>query len=416
VGIVRRPPNSWTVIILWVGLLAAAGASVFFLTTKNIDFARRNPGGTDFLVAWEGMRSVLQGLDPYSDGTADRIQQRFYGRAAQPGENELRVPYPIYSLMFLAPFYLAGDYETARGVWMTLSELTTAALALLCLWTTGKNWTRWQGIVFIFFALIWYFGLRAIVNGNVVVLTSFFLVLALFCLQRGWDAAAAVALALSTVKPQVAVFPIACILLWLLFRRRYRPIAVFFATMILFVAAGLAVSPTWIGDEWREVMRYPAYNPPGNPESSLRAMFGTPGAWFGVAVSAAACIALAAAWLRLRKADAGAFQNLLSLTLILAPISGLQTDAGNQYILLLPVAVCLSAPGADARESAGRFLFLILALGIGLWTLFLLTLERGVQPVQHPVMLFPLPMILLAVMGWDFLRIRRRVRAGSPEA
>jgi hypothetical protein len=411
-----RIPVSTATLGILIGLTLAGGASLYLLTRKNIEFAERNPGGTDFLVAWEGMRSVVEGIDPYSDETADRIQQRFYGRAAAPGENELRVPYPIYSLVFLAPFYLIGDYETARGVWMTFAELATAALALLCVQAVGRQWTRWQGVVFLFFALVWYFGLRAIINGNVVVLTAFFLVLALVCLQKKWDIAAGIVLALSTFKPQVAVFPIACILLWLFFARRYRPIFSFFVALALCAGAGLLISPTWIQDDWREVMRYPAYNPPGNPESSLRAMFGPAGSRLGIAVSAAACIGLAAAWFRLRHADGNSFFRILQLTLVLAPLAGLQTDAGNQYVLLLPVAACLIAPGADARRSTGRFLVLILFLGIGVWALFLLTLERGVQPVQHPVMLFPLPLFLLSMMAWDHCAMRRRTAAGTAKA
>jgi peptidoglycan/LPS O-acetylase OafA/YrhL len=35
----------------------------------------------------------------------------------------------------------------------------------------------------------------------------------------------------------------------------------------------------------------------------------------------------------------------------------------------------------------------------GLWILFLATVEKGTQPVQNPVMLFPLPVALLVWLG-----------------
>ena len=40
----------------------------------------------------------------------------------------------------------------------------------------------------------------------------------------------------------------------------------------------------------------------------------------------------------------------------------------------------------------------------GLWMIFLFTLQRGAQPVQNPILIFPLPVFLLA---WFALLISR---------
>jgi hypothetical protein len=393
-------------IALGAVLLAILAICLYGIGRANIQYAQKNPGGTDFLVAWEGMRSVMQGESPYTDATALRIQERFYGRPAAPGENELRVPYPIYSLLFLAPFYLVSDFSVARGIWMAVVEFATIGVALLGVELSGRIWKRRQITVFLLFSFTWYLGLRAIINGNVVIFVSLFFCLALFCLEKKWEWSAGIALACATMKPQVALFPIACIVLWMLFARRFRAAASFFTTLSIFVIAGLLISPYWITDNLREVLKYPSYNPPGNPESSLRAIFGAPGAWLGILISLGALVLMIFLWTRLRKADWSLFVGIFLLTLILSPLTGLQTDAGNEYILLLPIACLLLPVGENPSGSRYRFPILLSVIFLGLWSLFIITIKWSDQPVQHPIMLFPLPVFLLLVFGADWIRER----------
>ena len=384
-------------------LIILAVASVLGITVANIRYARNNPGGTDFLVAWEGMRSVVKGENPYTDATALRIQLRAYGRPAVSGENELRVPYPIYALLFLAPLSLTTDFSVARGIWMTIVELSTIGFALISTRLSGKIWKPWQLAIIFLFSFTWYFGLRAIINGNVVILVSLFFALALYCLKKNWDWAAGVIFVLATIKPQVALFPIACFIIWGLFARRYKAVLAFFTTIIFFVVVGLFLLPTWLTDDLREVMRYPSYNPPGNPESSLRAIFGAPGSWAGVAISLGALALMLILWARLPKAKWEAFLGIFAMTLILSPLSGLQTDAGNEYILLLPVALVLVSSQGGWIGPRSRFVLVVSILFFGLWGLFLATVQRSNQPVQHPIMLFPLPVFLFLIIGWNWI-------------
>jgi hypothetical protein len=401
---IERTGSGLQTAVLGLVLLIAAGFCLAGLVRVNTDFAIQNPGGSDFLVAWEGMRSVMLGESPYSDETAARIQERFYGRPALPGENQLRVPYPIYSLLFLAPLNLTDDYSLARGIWMTFVELASVVFAMVSLRLAGKSHAAWQTAVFLLFALLWYFGLRAIINGNVIVLVALFLALTLLCLDKKWDWAAGVLLACSTFKPQVAVFPILLCLLWGLRERRWKIIISFFGNMMFLVAVGWMLSPSWIQDNWREVVRYAGYDAPGNPESSLRPILGTAGSWVGIAVSIAAVMFLGLQWMRLIRSGDPRLRDVFLLTLVLTPLSGMQTDAGNQFILLLPLACLLPPP--EVPGSVRRFAGILAVVGIGLWALFLLTIQHTDQPVQHPVMLFPLPVFLAGMWIWDRLRSR----------
>ena len=98
---------------------------------------------------------------------------------------------------------------------------------------------------------------------------------------------------------------------------------------------------------------------------------------------------------------------VMGLTISAAPLLGIPFDPGNEYLLLLPIALGLSI----WKETSRKNLFLwASALGMiffGLWILFLITLGRGTQPVQNPIMLFPLPVILLVWLGFLFFKKKR---------
>ena len=111
-------------------------AALVLLTVANYMFVQQNPGGNDFLVHWVGTRALfVDGLSPYSDTVAERIQTLAYGRPAEPGEHELRVAYPLYSVLVFLPYAFFGDYEIARALWMTTLEAGLVGLAIILLFS-----------------------------------------------------------------------------------------------------------------------------------------------------------------------------------------------------------------------------------------------------------------------------------------
>ena len=67
------------------GFLSIVGLIIFvaILGRANYRFAVQNPGGNDFLVHWLGTRSfITEGISPYSDEVALRIQMLVYGHPA----------------------------------------------------------------------------------------------------------------------------------------------------------------------------------------------------------------------------------------------------------------------------------------------------------------------------------------------
>ena len=161
-------------------LVLALIAGLAGLTWGNYYYTSRNPGGNDFLVHWMGTRALIKdGISPYSDEAAAKIQTLAYGRLARPGEHELRVAYPLYSVVLFAPFAMIDDFTLARSAWMTLLEVGIIGLAFLSL-----SLSRWKpaplllGFLLVF-SIFWYHGLRPLINGNAVVLIAVGLVGAL---------------------------------------------------------------------------------------------------------------------------------------------------------------------------------------------------------------------------------------------
>ena len=195
-------------VVFGIGALVA-------LTWGNHTYAGQNPGGNDFLVHWEGTRALLKdGISPYSDETAVRIQTLAYGRPAQPGEHELRVAYPLYSIIFFAPFALIDNYLMARAVWMTLLEVGLIALVFLSLRLASWKPAPVLLALLLLFSLFWYHGLRSLVNGNAVILVAVGLVAGLLALRAGSEELAGVLFAFTTIKPQVVVLVLAFVCIW----------------------------------------------------------------------------------------------------------------------------------------------------------------------------------------------------------
>lgn len=395
----RRRQNS-TLIAAGVLLLVLAG--LVGLTLGNLRYVQANPGGNDFLVHWTGTRVFLtEGISPYSDEAAVRIQTAAYGRPAQAGEHELRFAYPLYSIAFFFPFAFIKDFAVARAVWMTVLEVALIALSLLGLrvgrWKPGAIWMG----LFVVFGLTWYHGLRPVINGNAVVLVALGLTAAFLAVRRGGDELAGVLLAFCTIKPQVILIPGLFLLTWMIGHGRWKGLLWFIGTLALLTGASALLLPDWILQNLREIMAYPGYNPPGTPGQALATWLPAMGMRIGSGISILVGVVLVFEWLLAFRRGEEGLSWTFCLTLVLSQWSGIQNDPGN-YVVLLPVIPILFWAWETRWKHAGRVLTLVtlLVLHVVIWWIFLQTLEFGYQPVQNPVMIFVLPGLLLILLYW----------------
>jgi len=372
------------------------------LTIGNYNYASLNPGGNDFLVHWMGTRSfITEGISPYSDEVALRIQDMVYGRPAQPGEHELRVAYPLYSMVFFLPFALVRDFTMARAVWMTVLELALVALCFFSL-----RLTRWKPLplvlmLLLLFSLLWYHALRALILGNAVILVTLLVTGGLLAIRNNEDELAGVLLGFATIKPQVVLVLLVFIFLWSLSKRRWKIIFWMVGTVVLLAGAAALLLPDWILQNIREIIRYPGYNPPGTPAAVFAVYMPGVGRQIGMGVSIFLAIVLLIEWWLATRGDFRAFLWAASLTLVASQWIGIQTDPGN-FIVCYPALVLVLAMLDERwhRSSTWMIVLTLVVLFAGIWLVFLRTLERSYQPIQSPLLFFPLPMLLLAGLYW----------------
>lgn len=394
----KRQKNNLLFFIAAVLILALLG----LLTWGNYRFAAENPGGNDFLVHWMGTRSLVRdGLDPYSDEVALRIQTAAYGRAAKPGEHQLRVAYPLYSVIVFLPFALVGDFTLARALWMTVLEAALVLLAFLSLRLARWRIGPFLLILLLLFSLLWYHGFRPLINGNAVILVTLGLVGGFLALRAGADELAGVLFAFTTIKPQVVALVLAFVVFWAFVRGRTRVVGWMVGTVILLSASAALIIPNWIMENLREVIIYPSYNPPGTPRAAFMEWWPAFGSRLGWALTGAMALLLLVEWWSNRKAEFPAFYWTACLTLAAGQWVGIQTDPGN-FIVLFPALVLVLAQLSDRWKTFGRVIVILslLVLFAGIWALFLNTVDYADQPVQSAIMFFPLPAFLLVSLYW----------------
>jgi len=388
--------NKWLVITLVVVIIFA------LLTFANFQYAKQNPGGNDFLVHWMGTRNFLTtGTSPYSDDTALKIQTIAYGRAAQAGEHQLRVAYPLYSIIIFAPFAAVSDFTLARALWMSLLELCLFGIVFYSLRLTFWTPKAWLIGLFLVFTLFSYHGMRPLINGNAVILVTFLMVLILLTIRGKHDEIAGIMLAMITIKPQNALLFLVFILFWAFMNKRYKLITWFTATMVVLVGFSFLLIPDWLTQNIKEVVLYPSYNPDGTVGAVLKTAWGAIGERISMVISFILLVILLAEWWISRFATTKKFLWVVFLTLAISQWIGIQTDPGN-FILLYPgMFYCFFMIADRWGKSANRFFIIFMALvGAGIWVIFLATLQKGYQPVQSSAMFFPMPIICFILLYW----------------
>lgn len=389
-------------IILALILAAAILIGLAAITWGNYNYAMSNPGGNDFLVHWMGTRSLIKdGISPYSDEVAVKIQTFAYGHAAQPGEHELRVAYPLYSTALFAPFALINDFTLARAVWMTVLEVGLILGVFLSLRTLRWKPTPLMLALLLLFAIFWYHGLRPLINGNAVILVMLGLVGGFLAIKNNADELAGVLFAFTTIKPQVVVLVLAFVFFWGMVNRRYRLVGWMAGTVFLLAVSAALIVPDWIVQNLREVMLYPGYNPPGTPGAAFASWWPAFGQRLGWALTGIMAVLVAMEWWFNRKADFKGFLWTACLTLTASQWIGIQTDPGN-FVVLFPALILVFGLWSERWKLGGTVAVFVsmLILMVGLWTLFLATITRAGQPIQSPLMFFPLPAFLFIGLYW----------------
>jgi hypothetical protein len=381
--------------------LAAAALILALLVVAlawfNYRFAAAQPGGSDFVPRWLGTRLLItQGLSPYSQEATAAIQEFFYGQPAPPESDQLLFVYPLYSVLLFAPYAMISDFALARATWSTTLQVALVLTALL-----GLQVVRWRPppyllTLLIIVGLLWYPAARALINGNPSVVASLSLVAGLWALGKGRDRWAAMFFAASTLKPQMVVLLLPLVILWALSVRRKAFIFSLAASLALLLTAATIIQSDWLLANVRQVLSYPGYTPPGSPPEIFALWWGETGRWLGWMLTAVLGALLLWAWRMTWAAGFGRFLWVALLTLTITNLIGLRTATDNHAALIVVVLVVLA--GWDSWRfpyGRGAVLVALVTLLAGLWWLFAATLSGN---YQHPIMFFPVPVLLILAL------------------
>ncbi len=388
-------PRATLLILFGFALLSA-------LVFVNLRFARSSPGGNDFLPRWLGTHLHLTNRqNPYSPETTLAIQEKIYGRAAQEGEDQALFAYPFYSMLFFAPFALVGDYAIARAMWITFQEVAIVATVISAIALSGWRPGRWPLAAFLFFGLAWFHAAKPLVDGNAAILVGALMTLGLLALRRGRDGLAGLLFALSTIKPQMVVLVLPFVLIWCLSQKRKTVFWAFFASLVILLGVSFVLQPNWLTQNIAQAFLYQSYSPPATLAGIFSQWWGDPGRAVGWVLNLTFGLLLVYEWFGALRKDFDWFLWAVCLTLAIGPLVGVPATSANYAILVLVLPLIFAQWQQRVGAAGERLVWFDLGvLFVGLWALFLFTLQAGPQFRENLVMLFPAPIFLLLNLYW----------------
>jgi hypothetical protein len=385
----------------YAALVILVIVTILGLTWVNYQFSSQNPGGNDFLARWNGAHEwLIHGNNPYSEQVSEVAQKMIYGRLANAakGEDIAHFVYPLYSMIFFAPFALM-DYTLARAVWMTVLELTLLALTLVSIRLT--DWKLKPAILgaVLIFSMLWYCSIRTIILGQFSGINALLMLIVLLCIRNNRDQMAGFLLALSTSKPQMSYLLVIFIFLWAIRSSRHRIWLSFLISMGVMIGVGWLLLPGWPMDWLRQLLNYPGYT---DRIGSIVSIFAgiTPGIQDSInkGLLAAFYIYLLFEWLRSRGNDMPTFLWTAYITLVITNFVAYRT-ATPHYVALIAPLFLISRVLFERWGKFGKWVTWILyfLLFFGLWALFLLTVHGN---EEQAIMYIPVPVIILIGLWW----------------
>lgn len=379
---------------LFLLVLAAAVFAGMVVVTHNV-FTAPFPGLNDFMSRWEGARSFwVDGLNPYGDTASLNIQQRIYGRAVLEGEDPGYFAYPAYTLLLVWPLvYL--PYAWASAIWMVV--LAASVIVTLFLLFDLFHWKPSPPLLalLILWSLLMYFSARGFILGQPGMLVAALEILSVWALVKRRDGLAAVALALSTIKPQMGFLIVPLLLVWGLYTRRWRFVAGFAAVMAGLLLVSFILVPTWVGDWLAQLGLYPSYTALGSPVWIVTQYYlglGDAAEW----VTAGGLLAaLLWAWYSvIIRQRTERFLWAVALTLTVTHLIAPRTATPHYVVFLLPLVFYLRQMSRIRR--GGRWVVLaLLALLVIPWLHFVATVAGE---FEHPTVYLPVPFGLLVLL------------------
>lgn len=384
--------------ILVVMLLVAS--AIAGLVYANVHFLSSVHAPDEFLALWEGTHTfVKEGNNPYTKKVSNTVDRELRQEIVDP---EIRMrytsfQYPLFSTLFVIPFALM-DYPTAHLAWMTLLELCLIATALLSLRLLNWSGSIFTNITLVLFAILWYYGARAVLVGQLSAVVGLLLVLALWFVQQGQDIVAGVLLAFSMVKPQLAAPLVIFASLWALSTNRRDLLLSTSASLGVLILAFMVLMPNWPLEMLSQWLTSPYLVDPGSALGLLASKLPGIRNQLNVFLHALAIAYLLIEWLLARGRQDRRFLFAALVTLTMTQLIILPANTANMTVIV-PVLYAIFQVWKERWKWGGRFLMwlVLLVILLGLWAIFITTSTGIVEPT---ILYLITPLFSLLGLWW----------------
>ena len=360
------PRNTKIIILLYIiAIIGILGG----ITWINFQVAEAYPGGNAFYVYWSAIRQFLfEGVSPYT------VEIKLAAQHSEPLMNYLdhQVPEkfssPLYSILFLAPFSLIKNFILARALWMTFLEICLFFLAYftlrLCKWKIGSA----KGMIYIGITFLSYFSAKAIMTGDLIIISGLFLWIGILAYQKGDDELSGAMVAFATIKPQFGILLVIFLFFWSISRQRQKFSLWFLITLAFLSAVTLLIKPGWILEMLQANLANLSSLGAKNTADMLSDIIPGVGARMGWVISAIVIAVLILEWTKARVYDSKRWMWLVSLTLAGGALSGIPAPA-ESLVLLLPVIPFLAEVLFERWRGGGLLVNFILGTAFlaGVW-------------------------------------------------
>jgi hypothetical protein len=369
------------------------------------------PGANDFYSRWHGARALLvEGRNPYGLDVTAEIQPVIGIDPSEVGRGGFN--YPLHVVFLFWPVvYL--DYAWAQAVWLVTLQWVAIGMAIALI-----TWQRLQpkpaAALAITLAVLAFYPLtRTIFLGQFTLHVTFFLVLALLALHRGYDGWAGILVAATSIKPQMVILIGPWLLLWAIGNKHWRFIYGLLGGGLAFLLASLALYPRWPLGFIEDVGRYQQVAGGRNPLALLLETLapGYPAA-LRYAIVTLLVLAMLWTWWQGWRDNGRLAQRALFWTITVSLITTFQTGTTNQVLLVIPFFVWLLAVAREWGRGPAVILFLLLE--VVPWAIFFATISGN---YENPLLFLPLPFLtLLILIGQEISRRHTPVAAATSEA
>lgn len=393
--------KQWLILGIFVILLMAVESVAMHR------YAMVAPGTADFFARWYGGNELVQhGRNPYSREIELEAQKALFGRPTRPDEDQVNFAYPLYVVYLFWPLTLV-PYAWAQAIWMVVLQFSLMGATFLLFSLIKWRPPLWLFVITLFWSIMFYPGTRAIMLGQFSIIVFLCLTITLWGLLTGRNRLAGVILPFATIKPQMVFLLIPFILLWAWRQKRYQFLIAFAASAATLLLTSILWLPDWPLQFYNNISAYSGYVGFGSPLENMTAQFAPgPDHWLNPLITLLLVGLLLWQWWTALFRKPETFLWAIIWTLLIGNLIAFRSATAN-HVTLYPALFLLFKRLSPYRKNGWRVVGLQLAGTIGLWVLFLTTIDKSRGSNFEAIFmhgLLPALLIVWFLFDWNKLK------------